>query len=140
MKKLLSTSYSSGAFNVAMLILRLGAGILMMHHGYGKLVAFSEYKEHFPSFLGLGSTASLALDVFAEFFCALFVIIGLFTRLAVIPIIIAMLFALIKVHDLNIFMDGKSANGEPALLFLTAFFVLLFVGPGRVSVDSMIGK
>jgi putative oxidoreductase len=140
MKKLFSSNYSAGAFNVALLLVRLVVGILMIHHGYSKLVGFSEMKDHFPSFLGLGSTISLALVVFAEFFCALFIVLGLFTRLSSIPLIIEMFYALSKIHNWQLFMDGHEWNGEPALLFLSAFVLLLLVGPGKVSVDSMIGK
>lgn len=135
MKKLLSTKYSAGAFNAAMLILRLGVGILMMMHGYDKLVHFGELQHKFMNFLGMGSTMSLALVVFAEFFCSLFLILGLFTRLAAIPLVIATCVMVFKAHNGHIFGDG-----ETAALYLTAYLVLLFVGPGRVSVDSMIGK
>ena len=135
MKKLLSTKYSAGAFNAAMLLIRLAAGTLMMKHGYDKLVHFAEYKSKFINFMGLGQTASLAMVVFAEFFCALFIIIGLFTRLAAIPLIIGMCVALYKAHNLD-FMG----EGETATLYLASFIVLLLVGPGRVSVDGMIGK
>jgi putative oxidoreductase len=65
MKKLISTNYSAGAFNAAMLFLRLIFGVLMMNHGYDKLVHFTEYKAKFMNFLGLGSTVSLLLVVFA---------------------------------------------------------------------------
>lgn len=135
MKKLLSTKYSAGAFNTAMLLLRLGFGILMMNHGYDKLIHFSQYQAKFMNFLGLGSTISLALVVFAEFICALFIILGLFTRLAVIPLIIVMCVALFQVHNAQFF--GK---GEMDSLYLTGFLVLLIIGPGKVSVDGMIGK
>jgi putative oxidoreductase len=135
MIKLLSTKYSAGAFNVAMLVLRLGLGILMMHTGYNKLTHFSEYEGKFMNFLGMGSTISLALVVFAEFFCSLFLILGLFTRFSAIPLIITMCVALFKAHNSDFFGDG-----QVAALFLTGYLVLLFVGPGRVSVDSMIGK
>ncbi len=135
MRKLLSTKYSAGAFNAAMLVLRLGSGILMMNHGYSKLVNFSTLQHKFMNFLGMGSTLSLALVIFAEFFCALFIIIGLFTRLAVIPLIIVMAVALFKAHNGDVFGDG-----EVAALYLTAYLTLLFVGPGKISVDSMIGK
>ena len=135
MKKLLSTKYSAGAFSAAMLILRLGVGILMMNHGYQKLIHFSEYQAKFMNFLGMGSTMSLALVVFAEFFCSLFLILGLFTRLAAIPLVIATCVMVFKAHNGDVFGDG-----ETAALYLTAYLVLLFVGPGRVSVDSMIGK
>src|ERR1700710_1182640 len=90
MSKLLSTRYSTGAFNLGMLILRLGVGILLASHGFSKLVHFSTMKSHFMNFIGLGSTVSLALVVFAEFFCSILLILGLFTRFACIPIIIEM--------------------------------------------------
>jgi putative oxidoreductase len=135
MKKLMSANYSAGAFNAAMLIFRLGLGILMMHHGYQKLIGFGTMKGQFVSFLGLGPSFSLALDIFAEFFCSLFLILGLFTRLATIPLIIAMTVALVQVHGGDYF--GK---GEPATHFIICYIVLLLVGPGRVSVDSMVGK
>jgi putative oxidoreductase len=135
MRKLLSTKYSAGAFNTAMLALRLCIGILMMNHGYQKLLHFSEMKNQFMNFMGIGTTMSLALVIFAEFFCSLFLILGLFTRLAVIPLIISMSVALFKAHNMDVF--GK---GEMAALYLAAYFVLLLVGAGRVSVDSMISK
>lgn len=135
MKKLLSTKYSAGAFNTAMLILRVGLGILIMHHGYTKLVNFSTMQNNFINFMGIGSSVSLTLVIFAEFFCGLFVLIGLFTRLATIPIIIDLMVAIIKAHNMDIF--GKA---EVAALFLIGFIVLLLVGPGRASVDGMTGK
>ncbi len=135
MKKLLSTQYSAGAFNAAMLLLRLALGGLMMKHGYDKLIHFAEYKAKFINFMGIGQTTSLALVVFAEFFCALFIMIGLFTRLAAIPLIVAMCVALFKAHNSD-FMG----EGEMATLYLAGYITLLIVGPGKVSVDGMIGK
>ncbi len=135
MKRLLSTKYSAGAFNAAMLVLRIAAGALMMKHGYDKLVNFAKYKADFMNFMGIGKAASLSLVIFAEFFCALFIIIGLFTRLAVIPLIITMCVALFKAHNADFMGDGEMAS-----LYLGAYLVLLLVGPGRVSVDGMIGK
>ena len=135
MKKLLSTKYSAGAFNTAMLLLRICFGVLIMHHGYQKMMNFNTLQSTFTSLPGLGSMPSLALSIFAEFFCGLFITIGLFTRLAAIPLIINMGVALFMAHNLDFF--GK---GEAASLYLAGFFVLLLVGPGRVSVDGMSGK
>jgi len=135
MRKLFSTKYSAGAFSAAMLILRLSFGILMMMHGYDKLINFSTLQHKFMNFMGIGSTMSLALVVFAEFFCSLFLILGLFTRLAAIPLIIATCVMVFKAHNAEVFGDGQTAA-----LYLTGYIVLLLVGPGRVSVDSMIGK
>lgn len=135
MRKLLSINYSDGAFNFAMLLHRLTFGVLMMNHGYSKLKNFSELSANMPNFLGLGSTITAVLVVFAEFFCSLFIVLGLFTRFACIPLIIAMSYALFSAHNGDVF--GK---GEAATLYLCAFVILLIVGPGKVSVDGMIGK
>ena len=135
MKKLFSANYSAGAFNTAMLLLRFSFGIMMMMHGYDKLTHFSDYQSKFMNFMGIGTSASLALVVFAEFFCSLFLILGLFTRLAAIPLIIVTCVIVFKVNNGNVFGDGQTAA-----LYLTGYLVLLFVGPGKVSVDSMIGK
>lgn len=135
MRKLFSAKYSAGAFHTAMLMLRLGVGILMMYYGYDKLVHFNQYKQTFMNFLGLGSAFSLALVVFAEFFCSLFIILGLFTRLAAIPLIITCCVIIFKANHGHVFGDNQAAP-----LFLTGYIVLLLVGPGRVSVDNLIGK
>jgi putative oxidoreductase len=135
MKKLLSAKYSAGAVNAAMLILRLAIGILMMNHGYYKLTHFGELQHKFTNFMGMGPALSLALVVFAEFFCSLFLILGLFTRLATIPLMITMCVVIFKINHGNVFDDAENAP-----LYLVSYLVLLLVGPGRVSVDSMIGK
>ncbi|MGC4099870.1 DoxX family protein [Ferruginibacter sp.] len=135
MKKLFSTKYSAGAFNTAMFVLRIGFGVLMLMHGYDKLVHFSTYAPKFMNFMGLGNNISLALVIFAEFFCSLFLILGLFTRLATIPLIIATCVMVFKAHKGEIFGDGEHAS-----LYLIGYLVLLLVGPGRASIDSMIGK
>ncbi len=135
MKRLLSTKYSAASFNAATLLLRIVSGTLMMNHGYDKLVHFAQYKGKFMNFLGLGQATSLSLVIFAEFFCALFIIIGLFTRLAAIPLIVVMCVALFKVNN-----GDFLGEGEKATLYLAAYLTLLFTGPGRVSVDGMVGK
>ena len=135
MKKLLSTKYSASAFNIAMLVLRIGFAGLMIPHGYDKLVHFKSYSEKFISFLGIGSRLSLGLDIFAEFFCAMLVLVGLFTRFATIPLIIAMIVAVTIAHKGLIFGEG-----EHAALFAVGFFALLLVGPGKISVDGVMGK
>ncbi len=135
MRKLLSTHYSAGAFNTAMLLLRIVAGISMLLIGYEKLVNFQTHIPKMIDFMGLGQKVTLILVIFAEFFCSAILIIGLFTRFACIPLIITMFVAIWKVHHLDFFGDGVEAS-----LFLVCFFTLLLVGPGKVSVDSMIGK
>ncbi|MEJ7626965.1 MAG: DoxX family protein [Ferruginibacter sp.] len=135
MRKLFSTKYTPGAVSAAMLFLRLGLGILMLNIGYNKLIKFAEIKGEFMNFMGLGSTTSLGLVVFAEFFCSILLILGLFTRLATIPLIITMCVIIFKVSNADIFNDAQTAT-----LYLLGYITILIIGPGRASVDNMIGK
>ena len=136
MKRLFSTKTSDSAFSIATFILRVGAGLLMLvNHGLDKLIHFADKAHRFSDPFGVGSTTSLAMIVFAEFFCAAFIVLGLFTRLAAIPLVIGMGVALFYAHNGELF--GK---GESAALYLFCFLAILFLGPGRVSLDRFIGK
>ncbi|TAG96650.1 MAG: DoxX family protein, partial [Sphingobacteriales bacterium] len=91
--------------------------------------------EDFMNFLGLGPTLSLGLVVFAEFFCSVFLILGLFTRVVVVVLAIAMLVAILKAHNGDIFGDGEHGS-----LFLAGYLAILLVGPGKASLDGILGK
>jgi putative oxidoreductase len=136
MKKLFSTKVSENALAFALLVLRIGAGsLIMVKHGFDKLTHFANMAPKFSDPFHIGSATSLALVVFAEFFCAAFIILGLFTRLACIPLIIAMSVALFYASNSDFY--GK---GELSGLFLICFLVLLFTGSGKVSLDRLIAK
>ncbi len=135
MNRFLSTKYSASTFNFGMLVLRVTLGVLLMSHGYAKLIHFSGLKHSFMNFMGIGSNISLILIIFAEFFCGIFLILGLFTRFACIPIIIAMCVIVFIASDGQIF-----AQGERGAMYLASAIMILFCGPGKVSVDGMIGK
>jgi putative oxidoreductase len=133
--KLTRINYTQTTVGISLLTLRIGVGVLMMHHGYGKFIHFDEYKVDFMNFLGLGPTVSLALVVFAELICSFLILIGLFTSVATIPLIITMGVALFMAHDAAIF-----AKGELATLYLFVYVAIMFVGPGKYSVDAMIAS
>lgn len=135
MRRFLSYSASPAVTSFALLILRLGFGGLIMVHGYDKIMHFAEIKDKFMPFLGMSPTISLGLVVFAEFICGIFLIVGLLTRFACIPLIIAMSVALFMAHGGDI-LD----KGQPATLFLLSFIVLLFTGAGKYSLDGVFYK
>ncbi len=131
-----SVDYSPNAFNIAMLLLRFSFGaILLVKHGFMKVMAFTQLQHMFYDFMGFGPKFSLILALFAEIFCSLLVILGLFTRYACIPVIFTMLVVIYGADAGKDFMDS-----ELAIFYLTAFLVILFCGPGRISVDGMINK
>ena len=135
MSRFLSTKYSNAGFNFGMLVLRVVLGILLASHGYSKLISFTTLRYKFMNFLHLGSTVSLSLVIFAELFCSIFLILGLFTRFAIIPIIIAMgVVVFVATHGEIL------GQGERGTIYLAASIAILFCGPGKISVDGMIGK
>lgn len=135
MSKFFSTKYSNGAFNFGMLVLRVFVGLLLANHGYQKLLKFSALKYKFMNFMHLGSTVSLSLIIIAELICGVLLILGLFTRFACIPIIIGMSVVVFIASNAHIF-----AEGERGMFYLAATITILFCGPGKISLDGMIGK
>ena len=136
MKKLFNTRTGERSFSTGMFLLRVTSGSLMLvDHGLDKLMHFSEKAARFSDPFHIGSTTSLALVVFAEFFCAAFIVLGLFTRLAAIPLIIAMGVALFVAHKGEFFGQGESAG-----LYMVIFLCILIMGPGKFSLDRFIGK
>ena len=134
LQRFLSTKNVYGAFgSLGLLILRVAVCAMMLTHGMHKLLNFSEISPHFNP-IGLGVPLSLALVVFAEVFCAIAVLLGFLTRLAVIPLIITMCVA---VH----FHAGQPfAAKELALLYLAFYTAILITGPGCYSIDQLFWK
>ena len=120
----------------ALLLLRLWVGLFMaLGHGWGKLTTFADLAAKFPDPFGLGSSLSLGLAVFAEFFCSLAIAAGFATRGALIPLIITMATAGLIIHG-----DDPFGKRELALLYLAPYVALLFTGPGRYSLDRVFSK
>jgi putative oxidoreductase len=133
--KLTSTKYSNTAFSIATLVLRFGLGSLMIPHGYDKLQHFTERSQTFTNPFHLSSTVSLVLVIFSEFFCSCLIILGLFTRLACIPLIITTCVIVFYSNNGDVF--GK---GELGAVYLISYLALIFLGPGSASVDKLTGK
>lgn len=123
------------SIDIAILILRLAAGCLLITHGWAKASSFNERLTKFADPIGLGSELSFTLAVFAEFFCSLFVIAGLFTRYALIPIMINMTVIVFIVHA-----NDPFNRQELPLLYLFCFVTLFLAGQGRYSLDILVGK
>jgi len=134
MKKLLNP-FPNKAFNdVLLLFLRVAVGLLLLSHGYPKLLKLiSGQPISFASIMGMGPTLSLALAMFAEFFCALFVMFGLLTRFAAIPIVFTFLVIVTLVHGAD-----PLPQRELPYLYLIVYVIILFSGPGKYSLDYLL--
>lgn len=133
-KNILHPGNYSISINMAILLLRITAGGFMLTHGMGKFSSlFGSEAIQFPDPIGVGAAASLALAVFSEVLCSLFLIFGIATRLSAIPLIITMLVAAFIVHAADGF--GKQ---ELPLLYMVIYIVLAISGSGKISVDRLI--
>ncbi len=120
--------------SAALLIVRVGAGGLMLiQHGWGKLMAFGEKSSGFPDPLGVGNTTSMALAVGAEVFASILLILGLLTRLAAIPLLFTMFVAAVIIHAADPFQKK-----ELAILYGLLFLALVVAGGGRFSLDRVL--
>lgn len=127
---LLSERYA----NLALLILRLFVGGMMLTHGIAKLENYTVLREGFPDPIGWGAGLSLVMIILVEVGCSLMVVTGLLTRFAVIPLIFAMIMAMTTHGDMSV------SGVELPLLYLGMYVVLFIAGPGKCSIDYLIGK
>lgn len=120
------------------MILRIVTAFFMIYgHGFGKLMNVLGGNFQFLDPIGLGPELSLILAAFAEGVCAFLILIGFWTRLASVFLIINMLVAVLFVHV----PGGDSlADMELPLLYLGLFIVIFLLGPGKYSIDDSRGR
>ncbi len=125
---------STGA-SLFLLVLRIFFGVLLMSHGIQKWSNFQEMSATFPDPLGVGSPLSLGLAIFGEMVCSMGFIIGLLYRLAMLPMIFTMGMAFFVIHG-----NDPFSVKELALVYLVVFILMYISGPGKFSVDYVLGK
>ena len=134
MKKILSVTPGEKLSGAALLLLRIGLGLMMLAHGLPKMEQlFSGQPVQFASVWGMSAELSLGMAVFAEVACSILILIGLGTRLAAIPLIITMIVAVFVIHG-----DDPFAKYEMGLHYLLGYMVILFAGAGRYSIDALL--
>lgn len=132
---LFPTKPNTTKISLFLLAIRIIFGVLLMSHGLQKLSNFEVLSTAFPDPLGVGSTVSLGLAIFAELICPLGFIVGLLYRLAMIPMIFTMLVAFFVIHANDVF-----AVKELAFVYLVVFILMYIAGPGRFSIDHIFGN
>ena len=125
-------AHSNRRLDLALLLLRVSiGGAMAATHGFPKLMRIIEGNPRFGDPLGIGSVPSLYLVVGAEFICAILVVLGLFTRWAVIPLIFTMGVAFFVAHG-----GDPWGDREGSFLYLMPFIALLLTGAGAYSLDA----
>ena len=126
---------SSAGKSIILLVARLIFGFLFLNHGIAKWNAFVGFAETFPDPIGIGSTLSLWLVLFAEIFCSIGFMLGALFRLSLIPMIFTMCIAVFVIHAGDP-LDIK----ELSLMYLAIFALLFITGPGRFSIDGILKR
>ncbi len=121
--------------DIAALLLRLIFGGIFVYYGYTKLTTFGQIVPIFKDVIGIGVKTSLVLVIFAEFFCGFLVLIGLLTRITVIPIFITMAVAFFIAHANDPFQIKNLA-----FVYLLLSVVVFVLGSGKYSVDKFLLK
>ncbi|MEQ8906858.1 DoxX family protein [Ekhidna sp.] len=123
--------------DVSLLILRLSIGGLILLHGIGKLSDLLDGNtSFFDDFdpIGIGGFNMLLLAVISEFCCSILIILGVFMRASLIPLIVTMSIAFFVFHANDQLMDK-----ELPLVYLLSLIALFFSGSGKYSL-SKLGK
>jgi len=128
----------------AVVLVRLAVGLIFLSEGIQKFL--------FPGEIGAGRFAKIGLPspellgplvgIF-EIACGLLVVLGLMTRLAVIPLIVIMLVAIFSTKvpillDKGFWSMAHDSRTDFSMLLGSMF--LLVVGAGRLSLDSYLAK
>jgi putative oxidoreductase len=132
LKRLLSSKPFS--IDAGVLLLRLFSVFLMVY-GWDKYINFEEKASYWPNPFHIGGVATLVLTIIAELICPVFIILGFYTRVALVPAMFNMIMAILIGHSGQPFMER-----EHAFSFLVPFVVIFLTGPGRYSLDSIIRK
>jgi putative oxidoreductase len=128
--------------DLGLLVIRVvTAASLVLKHGVEKAFDFHTMATNttlpFPDPIHIGVVPSLAIALISDFFCGIFVILGLGTRWAAAFAFVNILVAFITVHHLHFF--GRDADhGEIIVLFMGVMAGLVASGPGRYSIDYLL--
>ena len=117
----------------ALLYMRVSAAVLLLVvHGWPKVLNWHAELGLIEDPLHLGAGLTLSFAVFAEVVCPLLIMLGLYARLACLPILAVLLVSLMLVHP-----QWSLAEGQFAWLMLILFGGLAIAGPGPLRVERL---
>ena len=122
---------------IPQLLTRLFVGYFFFETGWSKIHNLDAMAERFAGW-GIPFPAfNAALSGYTELIGGALILVGLFTRLAAIPLFINMVVAILTVKMKAVTgLDEFAELDEP--LYALAFLWLFFSGPGRVSLDHLL--
>jgi putative oxidoreductase len=139
MKPVGSSGFGRAA-DLGPLFLRLGIGAVFAWHGWLKLDGGVDAYAGFLTSLDIPAPEIMGwLQIAAECIGGLLLIAGLLTRLVTIPLIVVMIGVIWLVKAEVGFIVPDVAGFELAVSLLSGLLGILFIGPGRISLDGILG-
>ena len=121
---------------LAPLLVRLFVGYFFFETGLGKVQNLGAFVERFEEWGIPFPAASAAVSAYTELLGGALLVLGLFTRLASIPLFINMVVATLTVKMKRVAgLDDFVELDEP--LYALSFLWLFFSGPGPLSLDRL---
>lgn len=134
--KITSIYPAAKVFHWSLLVFRVLISVeLMIAHGLKKIGIGGEQAEQVPNPLHLPVSFNQLFAVSANLFFPILIIIGLFTRLAIVPILAVTLIGYFVVH----WNDSTLVKDLP-FMYSVSFLLLFVLGPGKYSADYFINK
>jgi putative oxidoreductase len=129
------------SFDVARLLLRLMLGLLILLHGISKIRGGPGFILDIVDKAGLPGPFGYLVYV-GEVIAPLLVIIGLWTRIAALVIVINMIVAVLLVHLPQLFTLGDSGGWALELqgLYIIVALCVALLGAGRYSLGGVYGR
>lgn len=128
--------------SIALLLVRLGAGLMLAPHGWAKLMSGPAGLAGGLAQQGLPAPTLLAwCATLAELFGGLFVALGLLTRPAAAAASFTMVVAWATMHLADAAQIGAGANGarfEYPFVLSICFLAVAIAGGGRYSLDAVL--
>lgn len=127
--------------NLSRLFLRLFTGLMFMQLAIRQVLHLEEFSQSTMGAMGLADDTTLVVIVAVELLCSVCIILGLFTRVALLPSIAIMIYAeTVMANATSVSAAGQMFNFEPGypIMFLGVFAYMLLAGPGKISLDYLI--
>jgi putative oxidoreductase len=127
--------------NLSRLFLRLFTGIMFLQLCIRQMLNYDAILPTFNGFLGLSPETSMTVLVVLELLCAVCIMLGFLTRLSVIFPLCLMLIAEDILMSSQNEVTNQLFNFQPGypLMFIGIFIYFLLAGPGKISLDYIIG-
>lgn len=127
--------------NLSRLFLRLFTGIMFLQLCIRQMLNFDEIVHAYDGIWGLSPETVVTVLVIIELLCAVCIMLGFLTRLAVLFPLCLMLVAENVILSTPDHVTDQLFNFQPGypVMFIGIFVFMLLAGPGKISLDYFIG-